>query len=411
MASQKSITLFTQWFDPEPTFKGMVFARELKDLGFEVHVVTGFPNYPGGIVYDGYKIRLFQKENIDGINVIRLPLYPSHDKSKLGRIANYLSFAFTSLVYLLFFARNLTVIYAYHPPLTIGVVASIVRLFRKVSVVYDIQDLWPDTLKSTGMIGNPKALKVIDAVCNWVYKRVDRIVVLSPGFKRILIERGVPETKIDIIYNWCAEDQLSHSSVDTDAAFPVDGKFRILFAGNMGLAQALQSVIDAAKLLQDNNSRIEFVFLGGGLEVDNLKLYSAKVGCNNVQFLPQVGMDKVGNYLSSADALLVHLRKDPLFEITIPSKTQAYLAVGKPILMAVSGDAANLVKSGNCGLVAESQNATEIASAASDLSLLSPKNLEQMGANGKAFYNSELALSVGASKFAKIFEHEMARLR
>lgn len=211
----KKILLLTQWFDPEPTFKGLVFAKELVKNGFDVEVVTGFPNYPSGIVYEGYKIKPIQREFIDGVHVTRVALYPNHDSSALKRVFNYMSFAFTSLIYCLFFAKKMDVIYAYHPPLTIGIVAVITRFFKKIPVVYDIQDMWPDTLRTTGMIKNEKMLTVVDKIAKWVYKKVDRIVVLSPGFKKLLIERGVPESKIDIILNWCDEESLSSPEIIT----------------------------------------------------------------------------------------------------------------------------------------------------------------------------------------------------
>ncbi|MNE41437.1 putative glycosyl transferase [compost metagenome] len=155
------VLLLTQWFDPEPTFKGLVFARELVAQGFEVEVVTGFPNYPGGKLYPGYRIKLIQREVIDGVTVTRLPLYPSHGQSGIGRVLNYISFAASSLLYGLFGAKKPDVIYAYHPPLTVGIAAAFIRLLRRVPVVYDIQDMWPDTLRATGMFSNEKALRIV----------------------------------------------------------------------------------------------------------------------------------------------------------------------------------------------------------------------------------------------------------
>ena len=157
----RRILLITQWFDPEPTFKGLLFAKELASRGFEVEVITGFPNYPGGILYDGFRIKLIQKEIIDDVLVTRVPLFPSHNKSKIGRAFNYLSFAFTSMIYGLFFSKQADVIYAYHPPLTVGISALVIKLFRRVPVVLDIQDIWPDSLKASGMITNSLLLNFI----------------------------------------------------------------------------------------------------------------------------------------------------------------------------------------------------------------------------------------------------------
>ncbi len=397
------VLLLTQWFDPEPTFKGMVFARELVRQGFEVEVLTGFPNYPGGKLYPGYRMRWLQRETIDGVQVTRVPLYPSHDQSALRRILNYVSFAAFALFHGLFSVRRCDVIYAYHPPLTVGLAASFIRLFRRIPVVYDIQDMWPDTLRATGMIDNPTALSVVEKVCRWVYRRVDHIVVLSPGFKRLLVERGVPEEKIDVICNWADEASLAAPVGTLPSNFPGADCFRVVFAGNMGKAQALGAVLDAAALLQKRRAKVSFVFVGGGVDVDKLKGQVAELALDNVVFIPPVPMAEVGTLLNNADALLVHLRKDPLFQITIPSKTQAYMAVGKPLLMAVDGDAADLVRQSEGGIVAISEDAQSIAEAAQSLATLAPEELTAMGRRAQEYYREQLALRVGVSRFGAIF--------
>jgi colanic acid biosynthesis glycosyl transferase WcaI len=403
------VVLLTQWFDPEPTFKGLAFARELVRKGFEVEVVTGFPNYPGGEVYPGYRIRMIQREVVDGVQITRLPLYPSHDGSAILRIANYVSFAASSLFYGLFMLKRPDVIYAYHPPLTVGVTASLLRLFRCIPIVYDIQDMWPDTLRATGMVNNERLLAIVSRVCNWVYRRVDRIVVLSPGFRRLLMERGVPSEKLDVIYNWCDEAALQAAPVSSPDSAP-DGQFRVVFAGNMGKAQALGTVVEAAELLSTERPEVRFVLVGSGIEVDSLKQRVAKKGLENVVFVPRVPMNEVGSILASADALLVHLKDDPLFAITIPSKTQAYMAIGKPLLMAVRGDAAELVKQAACGVTAIPEDARSVADAAIRLSDLAALERNEMGQRSRVFYERELSLAVGAERFAAHFRALAGRM-
>lgn len=397
------VLLLTQWFDPEPTFKGLVFARELVRQGFEVEVVTGFPNYPGGKIYPNYRVKWLQRESIDGVRITRVPLYPSHDQSAIKRILNYVSFAISSLIYGLFIAKRPDVIYAYHPPLTVGITAVILRFFRKAPVVYDIQDMWPDTLRATGMVTSKRILKLVNKACNRVYKYVDHIVVLSPGFKRLLIERAVPEEKISVIYNWCDETALQNSTETTPIELSNNNQFCILFAGNMGKAQALETLLNAAQLTESDAPEICFVFVGGGLEADQLKQKARALRLKNVLFLPAVPMSEIGSLLQQADALLVHLRKDPLFEITIPSKTQAYMAVGKPILMGVGGDAADLITTAQNGIVFESENAQDIAIAARKMSRLSPEKQETMARNSRDFYAKHLSLQIGVNAFSQIF--------
>ena len=398
------ILLITQWFDPEPTFKGLIFAKELVKQGFSVEVVTGFPNYPGGKLYPGYKIKWIQREFIDGVHVTRLPLYPNHDQSAIKRVLNYFSFALSVFFYGAFVAKRADVMYAYHPPLTVGVAASLIRSLRRIPLVYDIQDMWPDTLRATGMLNNSRLLKLINQICNWVYRRADRIAVLSPGFKNLLVERNVPESKIDIIYNWADEKSLTSPLGDLHPNFPKASYFKIVFAGNIGKAQALDTVLDAAKILQNRKSKVCFVIVGGGVDVSRLELYAKNLSLDNLVFLPPIPMSEVGRVLVAADVLMVHLKKDPLFEITIPSKTQAYMAVGKPLLMAVNGDAADLVRQSNCGLIAESENPQSIADTAESLACMPLKELQNMGARASQFYQSNLGLKVGVNKFGIIFK-------
>jgi colanic acid biosynthesis glycosyl transferase WcaI len=398
------ILLITQWFDPEPTFKGLIFAQELVRQGFSVEVVTGFPNYPGGRLYPGYKIKWIQREFIDGVHVTRLALYPNHDQSAIKRVLNYCSFALSVFFYGVFVAKRADVMYAYHPPLTVGVAASLIRSLRRTPLVYDIQDMWPDTLRATGMLNNPRLLKLINQVCHWVYCRVDRIVVLSPGFKSLLVERNVPEGKVDIIYNWADEKSLTSPVGELHPNFPRDNQFKIVFAGNIGKAQALDAILDAAKILQNRKSKVCFVIVGGGVDVSRLKLYAKNLSLDNLVFLPPVPMSEVGTILDAADALIVHLKKDPLFNITIPSKTQAYMAVGKPLIMAVDGDAADLVRQSNCGLIAESENSQSIANAAESLANMCSSDLQNMGERASQFYQNNLGVKVGVTKFSAIFK-------
>ena len=395
------IMLLTQWFDPEQTIKGVLFAKELLNQGFEVEVVTGFPNYPGGKLYPGYKLRLLQREKIDGVSITRVPLYPSHNGSSLKRVFNYISFGFSSMIYGLFLAKKPDVIYVYHPPLTTGIAALIVRIVRRVPVIYDIQDMWPDTLAATGMLKNKKLLNLIGLVCRCVYKFSDKILVLSPGFKLMLIKRGVAADKITVIYNWCNEAGLNITHSTCLNELVTNNNFCVMFAGNMGQAQGLSTVLDAAEKLSRVRSDISFILLGTGTAIEEIKQQIRDKNITNVICLPRVPMNEVTAFLDAADVLLVHLRDDPLFRITIPSKTQAYMMAGKPILMAVSGDAADLVEAAGCGIVATPENADSLVEAVLKLAELSDVERHRMGENGRDFYIKNLSLASGVEKISE----------
>jgi|26BtaG_2_1085354.scaffolds.fasta_scaffold00112_13 glycosyltransferase involved in cell wall biosynthesis len=397
------ILLLTQWFDPEPTFKGLAFAKELKRQGHNVQVLTGFPNYPGGKVYEGYRIKLFHKEEIEGISVLRVALYPSHDRSAKKRIFNYVSFGFMSSLVGVFATKKADVIYAYHPPLTVGIAAILIKLFRRTPVVYDIQDMWPDTLKSTGMLNNERILELINIVCNIVYKYVDQIVVLSPGFKSILTSRGVPEDKIEVIYNWCDEQALNNAvPFNLEYSELLKNKFNVVFAGNMGKAQALDTILDTARAVEENKD-IQFVFVGSGTETETLKQRVQQENINNALFISRMPMSAVGEVLKLADVLLVHLKDDPLFRITIPSKIQAYMTIGKPLLVGVRGDAAELVEQANCGEVVMPENIDSIKTGILKIYNMSKQQRQQLGENAQNYYKSNLSLESGVSKFIEIF--------
>ena len=199
--------MLTQWFQPEPTFKGLPLARALRDRGHEVEVLTGFPNYPGGKLYPGYRVRPWRRETIDGIRVNRVALYPSHDRSGLGRILNYLSFGASAALIGPWLVRKPDVIYVYNL-VTLVFASRLLRLFKGCKSILDVQDLWPESVAGSGMMKSRILLGVLDRWCRAAYRHADRLIVLSPGFKRHLVTRGVPEDKIDVIYNWCDETAL-----------------------------------------------------------------------------------------------------------------------------------------------------------------------------------------------------------
>ncbi|MFC9335673.1 sugar transferase [Arthrobacter sp. NPDC057009] len=399
---RRRILLITQWFDPEPTFKGLLFAQELTKQGHDVRVLTGFPNYPGGKLYDGYRIRPFQRELIDGISVLRVPLYPSHNSSGLDRALNYLSFAFSASVAVILMQRP-DVAYVYHPPATVGVPAIVLKLAKGVPYVYDVQDLWPDTLAATGMIRNPRVLRLIGTMMNRVYRSASRLVVLSEGFRNTIVARSIPAAKVHVVPNWADEKQIDVTEHRATPGPSDDPKFTVTFAGNMGKAQALTTLLEAAELLKTEEG-LRFLLVGGGLELDNLKRLAAERGLNNVVFVPRMPISEIGQVLSRSQALLVHLREDALFEITIPSKTQAYLMAGKPILMGVRGDAAAIVREAQAGICFEPENPSDLADAVRAIMRLSEHERQEMGASGQRYYREKMSLGVGAREFAQILE-------
>lgn len=399
------ILMLTQWFQPEPCFI-LSLALALKKRGHDINVLTGFPNYPGGKLYKGYKMRLWQKEMIDGLPVVRVPLYPSHSHSRIGRVLNYFSFAISAALMGIFLTGKYDVIYVYHPPITVGLTAIWHGFMKNVPFVYHIQDIWPDSIKVSGMMNNALVLKFVDKWCNYVYKKAAKLAVISHGFKKLLCERGVSAEKIEIVYNWCDDSKIFRKPKDysTAAKLGFSGKFNIVFAGTMGKGQALDTVLDAAQILKNEQPEIQYVFVGDGVESDRLKQKKEEMGLNNVIFLDRRPMSEVADILCLADILLVHLKDDFLYSVTIPGKTQAYMSAGKPILMGVKGNASDLVTQAGAGLSCEPGNPRSIAGVSKKMFSMSKEELERMGDNGRDFYSKNLSLDVAVGKFERLFE-------
>ena len=392
-------------FDPENSIKGLDFARRLKALGHDVEVVTTYPSYPGGKIYPGYRQKWRQVDHVNGVRIVRLPTYISHGTSAAKRLLSYASFGLVGGLYALFCARKADVIYAYYPPVVVGALALFVGALRRTPYVYDVQDLWPEALVATGNIQRGgKIERLINRFCNSIYHRAARVVVLSEGYRRALVSKGVPPQKIVRVFNWCDESRMRTACVAKPTSISAD-HFNILYAGNLGAAQALEYVIDAARLLHERGEqRVRFLFLGAGVAETELRGRAKKYGLDNVQFLPRVSVDEVGDYLTAADALLVHLADEPVFEITIPQKTQAYMLAARPIMMAVRGEAGEIIKDAGAGLVVEPCNSEQLAEAATAMSRLPARDLTEMANRGLAFYKANMSVENGVRAVDKLLK-------
>jgi colanic acid biosynthesis glycosyl transferase WcaI len=391
------ILILSQLFHPEPDLKGLPMARALQARGHQVEVITGFPNYPGGTIYPGYAIRPWKRETVDGIAVRRVIMYPSHDRSGSRRALSYLSLGLAAAGLGPFLTRKPDVVYIYNL-ITLVPAARWIRRLTGAKVVLDIQDLWPQSVAASGMLRSERGLRLLQRWSDTSYAAADRIVVLSPGFKRNLVDRGIPPERVEVVYNWAPEDNAS--GPHSEAAESV-GCFEVLFAGTMGIMQGLDVVIEAARQLQDRAADVRFTLIGSG--VDQQRLMNLAAGLPNVRFLPRRPASQMDGVLRSADALLVHLKDDPLFRVTIPSKIQAYLQAGKPVLCGVEGDAAELVERSGAGRVFSPGDASALSAAILALRAMTADERDEMGRRGRTFYERELGLEAGVARMEAVF--------
>lgn len=378
------ILLLTQWYPPEPMKLLSEMAESLQQLGHDVEVLTGFPNYPRGSFYDGYRIRFRQREVIGGVPVVRVPLYPDHSRSAMKRIANYLSFALSAATIGMWSTRRPDVIIAYGSPYTIAIAAAVHGAVRRVPFVFDVVDLWPESIGASGMMRAGVATSFAGAFARWVYRRATKIVAVSPGFLRRIVDAGVPAAKVAVVTTWADTDYFSPRAADaaTLDRFQLRGKFNVLFAGAIGPAQGLETIVDAAAALQSSPA-IQITIAGGGIALDAARQRADDMRLTNIRFVGQLPSSDMPPLFAAVDVLLVHLRPDPLYDITIPHKIFAYMASGKAVLAAVAGDAAEIVASASAGVTCASGDAAAMASTICKMASMPRAELDAMGANAR----------------------------
>jgi glycosyltransferase involved in cell wall biosynthesis len=399
------LVIVSFFYQPEPNdIKIHLLAKEMVARGHTVTTITTFPNYPSGKIYDGYKQRLWQKEVQDGVRIFRVPLYPNHTRSGIKRALSYSSFMLTAATLGLMRCGRADVIWVYHPPLTTGVAGVWMSFMRRAPFVLDIQDMWPETLKATGMLNNERVLRWIGRVANWIYRRASALTVNAPGMKTNIIAKGIAEDKIFVMPNWA--DERIYMPKPRDVAigekYGLMNKFNIMFAGNMGLVQALDKVIEAAELLHELPD-VQLVMIGDGLEYDNLRNRVTERGLTNVIFLGRHPASAMPDFFAWADGLLITLTDDPLYAMTIPSKTQSYLACGRPIICAVAGDGANVIEQAGAGLTCPPENPHALADAIRHLYALSPEERDIMGARGRQAYLSQFQQAIIVDRYEQVF--------
>lgn len=406
------ILYLTQWFDPEPAFKDAGFARALADAGHEVEVATGFPNYPGGTLYPGYRLRPYRAETIKGVKVHRLWLYPSHDVSSLKRIFNYLSFFLSALVFGLLRGSRYDIIYIYHPPLTPALAAALFCAVYRKPYVVEIQDLWPDSVAASGM-ANPRIVATLTRACNFVYRRAAHVITQSDGMKAELVRRGVPEERLTTIFNWAtyqppADGQRLPDAVTTAFA----GRLNLVYGGNIGQAQQLDVLVDATIAAHRSNPAIRLHLVGGGIEREPLRQKVRDAGADDiVQFHAPVARDIMDRVFDAADILVMHLKHDPLYRITIPSKTQHYLASGKPIAAGLSGEAAEILNSSGAAIVVPPGDPAALADAIETLARTSEAERNTKGSAGRADYEKRFSFAHAIKATEAVLRRVTARAR
>ena len=357
------ILIVCQYYSPEP-FRITDMATAFVKMGHEIDVLTGIPNYPEGRFYKGYGLMRRRDEVLDGVRVIRAPIIPRGNGRAFSLIANFASFMTGASIKALFVRRGAyDVVLVYQlSPVTMAIPGIVAAWRAHVPVVLYIVDLWPESIRASGGTNNEVIYELLGRVVSWIYKRSARILITSQGFTTSILSRGQEAKNVRYIPQY-PEDVYESVVVPEDdpSRGEIPDGFNVVFTGNIGTAQGLEVVLDAAERLA-KFPEIRWILIGEGRARPVLQEAVAArglAGC--VLFLGRRPMARIPVYLALCDAALLCLKSQPLFALTFPAKTQSYLACGIPVIGSIDGDAAKVITEAGAGLVGPAGDARALA--------------------------------------------------
>lgn len=413
MAEEKlRVLVVTQYFWPE-NMRINDLVRDFSAKGHEVTVLTGLPNYPEGKVFQAFRNNPEAFANYVGAEVVRVPLVP-RGKRAWRLVLNYLSFFLMASTLGAFKLRGkkFDVVFVYAvSPIMAAIPAVVIGRLKRAPVFVWVLDLWPETLRAVNVVHNPRMLALVGKVVSWIYNRTDYLLLQSHGFfdnVRRYCTRDVAPERLVYFPSW-AEDEFSGPAPVGQGLIEHDPSvFTVVFAGNLGEAQDFPAIIDAVQALQDRVP-VRWVIVGDGRMCGWLAEQVASRGLNNVELLGRHPLEAMPGLFAQADALLVSLRTNDVFEKTIPGKVQAYLASGRPILGMINGEAARVIKESGAGYACESGNAEELARITQQLATTSLDQRRQMGEAGRLYYQQQYSRPALLARLEKLFRHATLR--
>lgn len=384
------ILVVSQYFWPE-NFRVNDLVKEWVQRGHQVTVFTGIPNYPAGKVFDAYRAQPSAFATYEGAEVVRMPMLP-RGTGGLRLMLNYLSFVVSGSIFGPWRLREkpADVIFVFEPsPVTVGLPAVWLGKIKKAPVVFWALDLWPETLAAIGVVRSPRVLGWVGHLVRYIYNRCTLVLGQSRDFLGSIARYCDDRTKIRYFPSW-AEDVFMDDSVKPAPEVPewTDG-FTVVFAGNIGEAQDMPAVLDAAERLKDNIS-IRWIIVGDGRKSDWLQSEIVRRGLDKQVLLPgRYPVERMPSFYAHADALLVSLKRDPVFSMTIPGKVQSYLMAGIPLLGMLDGKGAAVIRDAHAGLTCEAGDSVGLAQAVLALAIMPTAERKQMGLNGREYARKE----------------------
>ena len=363
------ILFLTDNFPPEvnaPASRTFEHCREWVKLGEQVTVITCAPNFPKGKVFSGYRNRLWQTETMEGIRVIRVWTYITANEGFVRRSLDYLSFMVAATIASLW-VKRVDVVIGTSPQFFTVCAAYVVGLLKSVPWVFELRDIWPESIKVVGSMGDGALYRTLERLELFLYKKANRIIALTQSFKKELIARGVDANKIDVVTNGVDLSLFKPRSKDEALLkkLRLENQFIAGYIGTIGMAHGLETIIEAAEIIQNTpnpkNYSIKILILGDGARKESLKQLAKDKMLKNLIFIDTVSKAEVADYWSLLDISIIHLKKDPLFEKVIPSKLFECMAMGIPVLHGVSGESADIVTQHQVGKIFKSEDSLDLA--------------------------------------------------
>ncbi len=383
------ILFFTHYFPPEgnaPASRTHENCKRWVRRGHKVTVITCAPNVPDGVVYDGYKNKLYQSENVDGIHVIRVWTYIAANKGTIRRIINYVSYMFSAAFFSLFLKKP-NLIIATSPQFFCGWAGVIVSRLRRVPFILEIRDIWPESIVAVGALRNKRLLRILEWLEQKMYAAAQHIVTVGKGYKQKLSEKGIPAQNISVIPNGFDHEIFYPRQPDDNIRqrYNLNHEFVCSYVGTIGMACGLEVVLRVAKLLKNRQRNdIRFLLVGAGATKNALQKQALEENLDNITFVGRQDKHLIPGFLSISDACLVHLKKTDIFKTVLPSKIFEAAAMAEPVILGVEGYAAEFLREANAGMCIEPENAEQLTQAVEKLAD-NPQLCRSLGQSGREY--------------------------
>jgi colanic acid biosynthesis glycosyl transferase WcaI len=402
------VTIVSQWYPPEQAAFGRMMQELAQDLlarGWDVSVITGFPNHPSGVIQQGYSRKWIQEETYNGVRICRIWTWISRSRSLTGRIATFLTFSVLS-AWRILRQPSPDIIFAVMQPLSVALTLPLIAKLKGSAVVFNLQDLHPEAQIRSGLIRNAAVIRLLRAIESYGYRHCAAITAICQQFRTHAVSRGADPSRVFVVENWIDIDRIRFSAGGRESFRASLGigsqEFLIVYAGSLGHASGAAVILGAAEIMRDD-SKCRFLVVGEGPMAGPIRLRASELGLKNVLFLGFQPESKLANMQSSADVSIVSLAES-FSEVSVPSKLIAYLAAGRAVVASVpdTSETANVIRAAGAGVIVPPGDGKALAEAIYGL-IRAPDVLQSYGVSGRRYVEERMSAQIAGARYDVIF--------